>query len=432
MSLRNPEVGYENGLGRAMGPGDQNKVRQAVQQLSYKVATDQLRKQQYALTSGEKTHTKAPPTLFAKELWYPKNGEPAVRLRDNMSDEVFTALNGIDDDACSVYPDDEEMARLIVRSKVQLVGIVDQDARTDMKETRVTVQFAGTVSQIAPGQYNIPGREGAEIQLGNTIVYDVPNLTNPIVAGFPGQIGKIVMIPCVVTKESIAARVLTLVGHIIHDPARYKRAMGRYEYIANANMNAALALKNAAIVNGLMMVDLLLKRGVLTLSAETPELTRGVDSAATTAELAEALSLIYPGEHNIAQPGAFAGKLTTAQVQKWNKIEFDLSQRLFPVPNPSTGKINARTEFGMTVDALGTPVSSGRSLESGEILRTPIGNLLSKSLTSTSIAIQSLAYAIDEETRNRAGIAMSTPNQSGTGIFSISLGIQGGMTAKNI
>jgi hypothetical protein len=263
-----------------------------------------------------------------------------------------------------------------------------------------------------------------------------------------------VLVPCPATKESITARILHTTAHIIHDPAKYKRAMGRAEHIANANMHTAVALKNAALINGLMMVDLLIKEGVLMPTpaakelysselqallqtddaenqARLPSLVKE-DSTDITARLAEALSLLHPGEHNVAQPGVFSASLTGAQLQKWNKLEFDLGQRLFPLKNPETGKMNARNEFGMRVGPLNQPISSGRSLESGEVLRTPIGRLLDKSLTALPHALQSLVVAIDEENRMKAGWAASTPNQAGTGLFTLSLVPEGGNSVKRV
>jgi hypothetical protein len=433
MSLRNPEIGFENGIGRMMGPGDVPKVQQMGQQQSYATAVDVLRASELVFRMNEKTHTK-PPHSFEKQFWYPLAGEPAVKLRGNISDEVFTGLNGLDKEAWEAYPDDPEMARLIVRSKIQFVGIVDQNARTDIDFPRVTLKFAGTVPQYAPGAYNTPGREGAEIQFADKVIYDVPHLEKPIIAGFPGKIGKIVLVPCPATKESITARILHTTAHIIHDPAKYKRAMDRAEHIANANMHTAVALKNAALINGLMMVDLLLKEGVLVLTEKGQELDPNFtnDSTDITARLAEALSLLHPGEHNVAQPGAFSASLTAAQLQKWNKLEFDLGQRLFPLKNPETGKMNARNEFGMRVGPLNQPVSTGRSLESGEVLRSPIGRLLEKSLTALPLMVQSLVVAIDEENRLKAGWAASTPNQAGTGLFTLSLVPEGGNSVKRV
>lgn len=433
MSLRNPEIGSVNGLGRMMGPSDVPKVQQMGQQQSYSVAVDVLRASELVYRLNEPTHTK-PPHSFEKQFWYPLTGEPAVKLRGNASDEVFTALNGLDKEAWDAYPDDAEMARLVVRSKIQFVGIVDQNARTDIDFPRVTLKFAGTVPQYAPGAYNTTGREGAEIQFADKVIYDVPHLEKPIIAGFPGKIGKIVLVPCPATKESITARILHTTAHIIHDPAKYKNAMSRAEHVANANMHTAVALKNAALINGLMMVDLLIKEGVLTLGRSGNELdpAQTNDSTDITARLAEALSLLHPGEHNVAQPGAFSAGLTGAELQKWNKLEFDLGQRLFPLKNPETGKMNARNEFGMRLNDLNQPVSSGRSLESGEVLRTPIGRLLEKSLTALPHAVQSLVVAIDDENRLKAGWAASTPNQTGTGLFTLSLVPEGGNCVKRV
>lgn len=432
MSLRNPELGYESGLNRAMGPGDQAKVKQMVQQQSYRVDVEQLAKQKQAFGGDAKTHTKADMALFDPKFWLPLTDEPAVKLRGKTSDAVFTALNGIDTEAWESYPGDAEMARLVVRSKIQFVGIVDQNARPDKDEPKVTVQYAGTVTQYAPGIYNIPGREDGEIQFSNRVVYDVPNLVNPIVAGFPQKIGKIVLVPCQVTKESIAARILHVSSHIVHDPAKYKLAMANFDAIADANQNTAMAIRNAALVNGLMMIDYLLKEKVLAIGAAAPELAGG-NSAESTVKLAEALSLLYPGEHNVAQPSSFSTGLTSAQLQAWNRREFDIVQRLLPLPNPDTGKMNARNEFGMEFDQeIGAPRSQGRSLETGDILRTPIGGLLRQSLTAMPHLIQSLALAIDDENRNCAGWAASTPNQAGTAQFNLCLVPQGGMAAKFI
>lgn len=430
MSYGNPESGYGTG-GRTMSSSDVEKVQQMGQMQSYSVAVDTLRNLANVFRMNESTHAKAPHSL-ENEFWWPAAGEPAVKLRGNASDEVFTGLNGLDKEAWEAYPGDPEMARLVVRAMVQFVGIVDQSARTDIDFPRVTLKFAGTVPQYAPGAYNMPGLEGAQIQFADKVIYDVPNLENPLVPGLPGKIGKIVMVPCPATKESITARILHTTAHIIHDPANYKRAMQRAEHVAHANMHTALALKNAAIMNGLMMIDLLLKNNVLAVGRAGDDLDpeQVNDSTTITTRLAEALSLLQPGEHNVAQPGAFSASLTSRELQTWNKIEFDLGQRLFPLKNPETGMLNARNEFGMRLNDLNQPESVARSLESGMILRTPAGRLLEKSLTATPLAIQAIVMSIDDDNRNKGGVAASTPNPTGFNLFTLYLSPEGGNSTK--
>lgn len=427
MTLRNPEIGSGNGYNRAFGPSDQSKIKQARIQESFAVDVSLREELVTALSNGQPTLTRM--TRESKE-YGPlglREGEPAYKRRGRNTG-VLTALNGLDAQFMERYPGDPEMVRQCVRSVVQFVGIVTQDARNDLYEPRVTLQIGGTATMFAPGQFNVPGYDNTHPQVGDKVYFDVPNLKEPVVAGSAKDVGKIVLVPRAATKESMAAGILREAAHITHDPQNYKAAMEDFGPIANAKMQVAVALKNAALMNGLMLIDLLINAGVLTVAAAE---LNGVTTADKVAQLAEGLSLLHPGDHNIAQPGAFAAGLTPAQTRAWQKIEFDAGQRLLPLPSPDTGKYNARTEFAMRYDAATNSVtSSGRSTSTGELLRTPVGELLGKSLTTMPHMVQALAYAIDEENRNCAGTAASTPNQFGTGQFTLLINPQGGLVTK--
>jgi len=426
MSDRNPQIGWYNGDQRSMGPGDQPKVQQAGINQPYHVDTETIQRQETIFANGMPTHTK-PPLAMNFKL---QEMEPAVKLRGK-GDGVFTALNGLDQQFFARYPKDPEMARRCLSSILQFVGIVHQDARTDLSAPLVTLVVGGSISQVAPGQYNIPGLETAEIQFTDAVVYEVPNLVKPIVPGNAQNTGKILMVARPQTKQSISEGILLETAHILHDPANYIEAMEKFEPIANAKMNTAIALRNAALINGLMFVDVLLQKGVLQFAGRNAQLFDGETSVEKVAQLAEVLSLLHPGEHNVAQAGEFASRLTLEDQGAWKKTEFDLFQRLLPLPNPNTGNYNLRNEFGVITEANGIPRSIGRS-ETGEVLRTPVGQLLNQTLTATSHMIQAVALAIDEDRRNCAGWAMNTPNQDGTGYFQLALVKQGGLSAKGV
>lgn len=426
MTGRNPEVGWENGRGRAMGPGDQPKVQQAGIQQSYHVDIETQRMQRQIIAQGKRTHSAAP----AMGDFRLREGEPAVKLR-HKGDEVFTCISLLDEQFMEHYPEDPEMARLCIRSIIQFVGIVDQDARDDMFAPKVTLKIGGTVPQIAPGEYNVAGQENAVIQTGNKVVYDVPDLISPIIAGAGRPPGKLLMVPRAADKTSVSSRLMRTIAHIIHDPNKYKTAMQRHEHVCNSSMNAAVAIKNMALIHGLMFLDLLVSAGVVTIAA--PELnTNNASQEEKIARIAEGLSMMYPGEHNLLQPGKFAASLTQAQRRTWNELALKTNQRLFPLPNPDNGKLNAASEFGFSINPNGqVPTSKGRSLETGELLRTPVGTLLGKSLTAFQYALESIVVMADDETRNVAGWAASTPNQLGTGEFTLVLAPQGGIAYKS-
>ena len=449
MSLTNPRYfSGADGINRNFGPGDAPKVQRMGQQHAYRVAVDQITQQQVNLRT---TACFTPPMeTYKKEHWYPLTGEPAVKLRGSTSDEVFTALNGLDASAREEYPGDPEMARLIVRSKVQVVGIVDQSARTDLLAPMVTLKIGGSVPQYAPGEYNFGDLVGQEIGIHDMIVYEPPRLDKPIIAGFPQKIGKIVMVPRPASKESMSHTIMLETAHIIHDPSKYKRAMASFEHIANSKIHTAVCLRNCAFIQGLMMVDMLLARGILTMGddnlgqvlakdmdaapgpAQAVQLDPKEHSATIVARLAEAISLMQPSESNIAQPGYFSANLTDVQQAEFRKLEYDLGQRLFPLQNPDTGKFNISAEFGTRMNDDGKIIRQGRDDATGMTLRTPIGQLLDKSTKALPLFVQAVAMAFDEETRNRLGFAASAPNQAGTGLFDLIITPAGGLSAKFI
>jgi hypothetical protein len=411
-----------------MGPGDQPKVQQAGMNHAYHVDIDTIERQQAIFANGQATHSK-PPLANNFKL---QEMEMAVKLRGK-GDGVFTALNGLDAQFYERYPEDPEMARRCLASILQIVGIVHQDARTDLSAPLVTLVISGSIAQIAPGKYNIPGLETAEIQFTDAVVYDVPNLKNPIVGGNPANTHKIVMVPRPQTKKSISEGILRETAHILHDPANYTAAMNKFEQIANAKMHTAIALRNATLINGLMFLDVMLANGIVQF---TPGSVKGatfdgVEQPEKVAQLAELLSLLHPGEHNVAEAGEFASRLSLADQGAWKKVEFDLFQRLLPLPNPATNRYNLRNEFGVITPEGGVPRATGRT-ETGEVMRTPVGHLLNKTLTATQHMIQALAVAIDEEKRNCAGWAMNTPNQDGTNYFQLALVPHGGLSAKGV
>ena len=412
---------------RSIGPSDQSKIKQMPIQESFAIDVGTQAEQIAALTNkpGLTQMTREHPSYGPLGL---RAGEPAFRVRGQVDGGVLCALNGLDARFFEFYPNDPEMVRLCVRQLVQFVGIVTQDARNDLRQPRVTLQIGGTVTQYAPDMFNVPGYADSDIQLGDMVIYDVPNLKNPIVGGGAQDVGKLVLVPRAATKESITTSLLHELSHIVHDPDTYQKAHEFMPHVANHKMATATAIKNAAVINGLMMLDLLLKEGVVQIADGFKATINGNTSSAQVAQIAEGLSLLHPGDNSIMQPGEFAGSLSFEQTQKWKQIEFDLNQRLFPLPNPDTGKYNARTEYGMRFDENTRRFQSqARSVATGEILRTPEGALLTQSLTAQSRAIASIVMSSDEEKRNCGGFAASSANSAGTNQFTLLIHPQGGL-----
>ena len=421
----NPRVGFETGMGRAFGPGDQPKVKQANIYVSYRVDTETQRMQRALYNSGAKLLSLAPAGGDFRLL----EGEPAFKIRGK-SDEVLTALNGLEFEFMEAYANDPEMARQCVRSVVQFMGIVEQSARTDMQEPRVTLCVAGSVNMMPPGEYNFGGAENSHIVSGNRVVMDVPSLRAPIVGGSGLSQNKLLLVPRAADASPISSRLTREIAHIVNDPSKYKSVMQRFEKVCNSKLNAAVAILNWHKISALMAINLLVNAKVLRFNTEEfPELGRAESpTEEKVAKLGEGISLMHLGDQYGAMPqGQMVNSLTAAKVRQWANISARLNGALFPLPSPDTGKLNAVNEFGFTMKDNGQYESLGRSRENGEIESTPVGTLLAKSLTAADYAIQSLAVMIDDEIRNEAGWAASTPNQHGTAWTQVVLQLQGGM-----
>jgi hypothetical protein len=419
----NPHVGFENGTNRAFGPGDQPKMKQANIYVSYRVDTETIRMQRAAYTSGMPMLSHPPAGNDFRLL----EGEPAFKIRGK-GDEVFTALNGLEAEFMEAYINDPEMARLCVRSVIQFVGMVEQSARTDMQEPRVTLCVAGSVNVVAPGEYNNPGQANSQFVAGNRVNWDVPNLKSPIVGGSGISKNKILGVPIGADATPISSRLVRQLAHIVNDPIKYKSIMSRFDRQSNSMVNAAVAIVNWQKVSALMVINQLVNEGYLSFNTgqnQHPELA-GATVAEQIAKLGEGISVGDP--HGVMPPNQFTSSLSGELTRKYANTTARLNNVMFPLPDPTTGKYNAYNEFGFDLRGRnGQPHSIGRSTENGEILRTPVGLLLQKSLTATEYAIQSIAILIDDDTRMEAGWAASTPNQHGTAWGQIVLQPHGGM-----
>lgn len=431
-----------DGTGRSLGYGGAPKVSRGEITSAYDVDVRTLTAMQDVFDNEDKKSLMKRPGEGGFRLL---EGEKAFKVRGGGS-RVLTALNGLDAEFVEVYPNDREMVRDLLSMVIQPIGIVREDARTDQDAPQVTLRVGGSCPDGAPNIYNVKGQEGALITTGCAIVWDVPSLTDPVQFGTRAggrAENKVMLVARAADKRSTARMIQNLMGHILHDPARFKKAMKEHPRVANAMSKVTMRAVTSYKMAFLMGVDHCLKHGILqVVGAPTPVLPNGqpakpspallgapagdgsyaaLSSEDTTARLAELVGVLDKRQR--------FGTLSAPEKAFWSEFEFNINQRMIPVPDPRNEAYNASNEFGMVRDrANNTWVSKGRIGQSGNLKRDPIGRLLEKSLTHFPLLLEAFTEANFEERRKMMGTALTTPSLADTCIFDMQIIPHGGLS----
>jgi len=411
-----------NGNGRQLGYGDGKKVKQGGINSSFRVDTIGLRESSAILSAGDKaTRTKMPgPNGFRLV-----ENEMAFKVLGG-GDRVRTALNGLDAPLCAAYPDNPELVRALLFEMIQPMGIVEEDARTDKNEPKVTLTIGGTASLGAPAAYNFGELSNPHIVPGAQVVFDVPNLDEPVQYGNTRSgvpMHKIRLVPRAADKRTCATRIQTIVAQVNHDPAKFKEALTDHHQLAHSWMHISRAIVTSYKTALLMGINLLIKQGVLEVAEGN-----GLDAAPGAADLSSEEVVARMGEFlSLLKEGRASAQLNAAQRKKWKEIEFGLRSRMVPTPNPQSKKYNLAHEFGFSVQAGGYQ-SMARVNGTGTPKNDQLGRLLQHSLTHFPQMLQAVCTAVYSERKNAMGVALTEPSNQGTGLFQLYLQPHGGLT----
>lgn len=354
-------------------------------------------------------------------------GEMAFKVRGSRS--VLTTLNGLDVQFVEQFPNQPEVVAALLESIIQPIGVVEFDARTDTRGANppVTLLVGGTVPQGSPCLFNRPGQEKSAVTFGGRVIFGVPNLSDPKQFGNPGSgrsSGKVGLVARGQDKRSFATRATLMIGTIVNDPTKFRKALKDYPLVANSWTNLSFRLLKSYKVAALMLIDLLLKRNILSVDPAALELldSQGneLDSEETVTQIAKLLGVVEP-------VGAYA-TLTAAQRKKWKELAFEANGRMTLAPLGTSG-YNAAHEFGFGYNAeTGEWGSKARAGQTGEIQRTPTGDLLKLQITHMQMLLESCAECMFDENRLCMGIALTEPSNAATGRFDMLLQVHGGMS----
>jgi hypothetical protein len=423
-----PRLNHE-GFGRELTPGDIKKVAVAEITSPYFVDTVTIRAQKAAFANGDsKKLTKLP----GDKGFDVREGEIAFKLRNSPNGGVMTAINGLEEGIAKQYPNNPQLVRDIVVSIITPVGVVREDARTDMTGAKVTLRVGGTCPLGAPNEYNVPGTEQAFIEECSGVVADVPSLIKPIQwgneqSGRPSN--KITLLVRAANKTMTATRALNVISHLIHDPVRFKEALDQNEHVANSWIKLGFRMLDSYMVSHCMALNQDLRRGVNPATGrdapfipnfgQYPEL-------GNAASRSESIVAAYAELIGVLPAGRVMASLTPAQRQFWAEHTFALKNVLLPTPHIDSKSYNAAYAFGFTRSGPQNTIES-LATNGDTVRRTPIGDLYAKSLVHTREMLESLVECSYEERRMTIGVAMSAPNPTGTGIFNMQIIPNGGM-----
>ena len=424
MTARPKRFGFR-GNGRSLGPGDQPLVARGEITMQYDVDVQALSKAQHAYMNPDvKLLTKQPGPGGFNLL----KDEIAVKLRFG-GHGVFTQVGGFEGSIVSAFPDDPDTVRDIMESMFQYVGVVREDARTDVDHPRVTLRIGGSCPLGYPGASNVPGQESNDhIEFGDRIIATLPNLKAPIQygneqSGVPAD--KVMMTIRAASKEAPARRIQNVIAQLLHRPDRFAQALKDFPKIANAWTKVGLRFIQSYKVSFLMGLDLFLSLGIIQVANDVSELLdsggNALSSQDTVTRIAELIGVL---DDRVAM-----SSLTQARREFWRLLAFNLKHRLISAPNPKNNAYNASYEFGFIPDEANHTWTSMARSQKGEILRTPAGRLLEQQMTHMPNMIQSVVEVCAEEDRNCIGVALSSPSQRGTGRFDAYLQARGGLVA---
>lgn len=417
--------GDHNGFGRELQPSDQKKVPQQEITQSFPIDTVTIRQQKAVFANGDAAKmTNAP----GPNGWDVREGEMAFRLRFSPNGGVMTAINGLESAAAKMFPDNPVLVRDIVSSMIVACGIVREDANTDQNGPLVTLRVGGTAPFGAPKSYNVIGMEQAFIEGEGGVVFDVPNLKEPIqfgteASGRPKD--KITLVARAASKVMIATRALNIISHLIHDPARFREALDNQEHLGNAWVNLGFAVLNSYKTAHSMAQNQDLRhqdrnRGAPFLA--NPLFNELGDRTTSPEEVVAR----YAELTGLLPAGRVKASLSPAQRQFWAEHEFALKNVLIPTPHIDSKSYNAAYAFGYVKNG---PAGTIESLATNgdTVKRTPIGELYAKSLVHGKEMIENLSLAVYDEARLNMGVAHSTPNPNGTGLFMFQIIPNGGV-----
>jgi len=419
MSARSSRFGFK-GRGRALGPSDNEKLRQAAIHEQAPIDDELIYEQMVVFDSDVPKFTRRP----ENNDFGGAEGDLVFTILGR--NKVAASLNGLDARFRKYYPDNPEMVRMLVEEIVTPVGFLVQDPETGEREPLTTFASGGTYSAGAPGSYNIKGFEKSFISLGVDVVAFVPNLVEPVqfgtrASGVPRD--KLTLQLRAADKSAVATRMMTILGAVTHDPQRYAAALDEYKTVATARTNAAMAIIESYQVAGLMMVEQLLKAGVLK-AGDINELKPANGAAPLkshdiTVRIAEGLG--------VTPARAFKQSLPADRRKAWAELAFDVKQAMLYAPDPQSGERNLRHEFAAEfVDNQFTSDARSKTTLS-KVARTPKGVLLQKQMSSVERAFAAYTEFGHHQRRMTVGRANSAPSLAGTSQFQLQLMFGGGL-----
>ncbi len=428
MTDRSYRFGF-HGEGRSLGYGQGKKVAVGAITSAFQVDTISLADSEamFAQQGGHKGFMPRPDEGGYRLL----EGEMAFTVRGS-GGRVRTALNGLDAKLAADYPNDPEMVRQLLYEMIQPIGFVEEDAETGKPEPLVTLRIGGTHPCGAPGTYNFGDKNASSphIVAGATVVFDVPNLKNPIQFGNPASgvtAGKVRLQPRALDKRSAATRIMTLMGGINRNPEKFKAALRDAPGVAHTWIATAKKINRSYKTAALLAVETLLRNGVLQINPALAEFKQANGTALATDDaivrMAEYIDLV-------SQSSTASAALTPAQRTNWKQIEFELRNRMLATPDPQSGALNAAYQFGFVVqDGVGS--SKARVNGNGAVRDDSIGKFFKLTVTHFQESLEAIAAAVYHERKNAMGVALTEPSLRETSQFQMYVQPHGGMSDRN-
>lgn len=432
MSNFDPRPAHDGG---EMTPADQKKVAVAEITQPFFVDTGTIRAQKAAFANGDAKKLTKLPGDSTVDGFALLEGEMAFKLKNSKNQGVMTALNGLEAGICKKFPDNPRLVRDMLSLMVIPCGVVREDMNTAQNGPMITLRVGGTCPGAAPAEYNVPGQEDAFIEECCGVVYDVPDLINPIQNGTPATgrpVNKITLVPRAADKTMIATRALNVISHLIHDPVRFKEALLDSEHLANAWVNMGLRLLNSYQVAHTMALNqgLIRTEGArgapFLVNPLFTELTGGPQVPGAPPRRIEEMVAAYAELIGILPDGRVWAGLTPAQRGYWVAHRFALKNVLLPTPHIDTKSYNAAYAFGYTRNGVSGTIES-IAVNGDQPKNTPVGELYMKSLVHTQEALAAFGECVYEEQSKTMGVAHNTPNLTRTGIFNFQIIPNGGV-----
>lgn len=354
-------------------------------------------------------------------------GDPAFIDIDTKNGAIFggsgdvyclSSLAGIASSAATEFPGDENMQRQAVMNSIIPLGIAttDQPFADSQYQGGVMVQIAGKQSISAfyplpagvPAVWHIPSAREWEAFLASDRAV--------LPSGHPPT--KVTMVAKPYVPQEMGEVVKTHIRSFTANEEGYRRAMGSRLRGTQAWANAVVGLTETAKVHGLILVEMLLKKGVLKVDSADMEAGDTYDrkknlyshilhpvpdgasadqvkTATMTlpADIVAALALALGVTQDVtAPPGC---QLDQKSRTLWKAVSSELTKRQW------TDGLVANEEFGFDDSR---KINPNRDLQSSKIrTSTAQGAFLRKQLDGPTRAIGAVAEAIERDRRFLAG-----------------------------